>query len=134
MPHRLDFSLTSLQNHKGSDEVAIGGIKPWTSQTQSKRPTNTPQHFLKFEVLIESYGVKQSCVLASTLSGIFSLLQMHALEDSEDGFYVPSRSKGELFNFARLRTKSKVFKILITGMFLLAKLPSLRIPRRPCSD
>ena len=59
-------------------------------------------------------GVKQGCVLAPTLFGIFfSLLLSHALEDSDDGVYIHTRSSGGLFNLARLRAKTKVLKVLI---------------------
>ena len=60
-------------------------------------------------------GVKQGCDLATTLFGIFfSLLLMHAFDDSEDSVYIHSRSKGRLFNLARLRSKTKVLKLLLT--------------------
>ena len=62
-------------------------------------------------------GVKQGCVLAPTLFGIFfSLLLSYAFKDSEDGVFIHSRSDGNLFNLARLRTKSKVRSVLIREM------------------
>lgn len=62
-------------------------------------------------------GVKQGCVLAPTLFGIFfSLLLSYAFKESEDGVYLHTRSDGNLFNLARLRAKTKVRKVLIREM------------------
>ena len=62
-------------------------------------------------------GVKQGCVLAPTLFGIFfSLLLQYAYGQSEDGIFLHSRSDGGLFNLARLRAKSKVRQVLIREM------------------
>ena len=61
-------------------------------------------------------GVKQGCVLAPTLFGIFfSVLLHHAFNDhvDEDGVFLHTRSDGKLFNLARLRAKSKVQKVLV---------------------
>ena len=61
-------------------------------------------------------GVKQGCVLAPTLFGIFfSVLLHHAFNDhvDEDGVFLHTRSDGKLFNLARLRAKSKVRKVLV---------------------
>ncbi|XP_067879797.1 dynein regulatory complex protein 1 isoform X2 [Heterodontus francisci] len=59
-------------------------------------------------------GVKQGCVLAPTLFGIFfSLLLSHAFKSSEEGIFLHTRSGGRLFNLARLRAKTKVLKVLI---------------------
>ena len=59
-------------------------------------------------------GVKQGCVLAPTLFGIFfSLLLQHAFGGCDEGIYLYTRSDGKLFNIARLRAKSKVKLILI---------------------
>lgn len=59
-------------------------------------------------------GVKQGCVLAPTLFGIFfSLLLSYAFRESDDGIYIHSRSDGGLFNLARLRAKTKVRRVLI---------------------
>ena len=61
-----------------------------------------------------SNGVKQGCVLAPTLFGIFfSLLLRYAFGSSEDGIFLHTRSDGNLFNLARLRAKSKVISVLI---------------------
>ena len=60
-------------------------------------------------------GVKQGCVLASTLFGIFfGMLLKHAFDTTTEGIYLRTRSYGRLFNLARLRAKTKVRKVLIT--------------------
>ena len=62
-------------------------------------------------------GVKQGCVLAPTLFGIFfSMLLSHAFGSSTDGIYLHTRSDGNLFSLARLRSKTKVRKVLIREM------------------
>ena len=59
-------------------------------------------------------GVKQGCVLAPTLFGVFfSLLLRYAFRQSEDGIFLHTRSYGSLFNLSRLREKTKVRKVLI---------------------
>ena len=56
-----------------------------------------------------SRGVKQGCVLAPTLFGIFfSMLLQYAFVDFT-GVYVWTRSAGKLFNIARLRAKTKAY-------------------------
>jgi hypothetical protein len=58
--------------------------------------------------------VKQGCVLAPTLFGIFfSMLLQYAFADCEDGVYVRTRQDGKLFNIARLRAKTKSYEVLI---------------------
>ena len=62
-------------------------------------------------------GVKQGCVLAPTLFGIFfSMLLQYAFKDCSEGVYIHTRSDGKLFNMARLRAKTKVTKVLIREM------------------
>ena len=62
-------------------------------------------------------GVKQGCVLAPTLFGIFfSLLLKFAFERSIKGVHLHTRSDGKLFNLARLRAKTKVRTVLIREM------------------
>ncbi|KAL8599288.1 hypothetical protein ACOMHN_008003 [Nucella lapillus] len=54
-------------------------------------------------------GLKQGCVLASTLFGIlFSLLLRYAFRQSEEGIYLHTRSDSSLFNLAPLHAKTKV--------------------------
>ena len=62
-------------------------------------------------------GVKQGCVLAPTLFGIFfSFLLSYAFDSSSDGIYLHTRSDGKLFNLARLRAKTKVTKVCVREM------------------
>ena len=62
-------------------------------------------------------GVKQGCVLAPTLFGIFfSLLLKVAFGQSTEGVHLHTRSDGKLFNLARLRAKTKVRTVLIREM------------------
>ena len=61
-----------------------------------------------------SSGVKQGCVLAPTLFGIFfSMLLHYAFADCEEGIYIRSRTDGKLLNIAQLHTKTKVHELLI---------------------
>ena len=62
-------------------------------------------------------GVKQGCVLAPTLFGIFfALLLKHAFQTSTEGVYLHTRSDGRLFNLARLKAKTKIREVLIRDM------------------
>ena len=52
-------------------------------------------------------GVKQGCVFAPTLFGIFfSKLLKHAFGKATEGIYLHSRSDGKLFNLAHLKAKT----------------------------
>ena len=62
-------------------------------------------------------GVKQGCVLAPTVFGIFfALLLKRAFDKTTEGIYFRTRSDGRLFNLVRLRAKTKVRKDLISDM------------------
>ena len=59
-------------------------------------------------------GVKQGCVLAPTLFGIFfALILKHAFDTASEGICLRTRSDGRLFNLGRLRAKTKVREALI---------------------
>ena len=61
-----------------------------------------------------SSGVKQGCVLAPTLFGIFfSMLLHYAFADCSERVYIRTRPDGKLFNIARLRAKTKTLKVLL---------------------
>ena len=67
-----------------------------------------------FKILSE---VKQDCVLAPTLFGIFfSMLLNFAFCHSDKGVHLHTRSEGKLFNLAHLKTKTKVQTVLIKEM------------------
>ncbi len=69
------------------------------------------------ESFLVSSGVKQGCVLAPTLFGIFfSMLLQYAFKDCHEGVYIHTRTGGKLFNIARLRAKTKVTEVLIHEM------------------
>ena len=54
-------------------------------------------------------GVKQGCVLAPTLFGIFfSTLLNNAFRESREGIYLHTRSDGGLFRLSRLRARRKI--------------------------
>lgn len=62
-------------------------------------------------------GVKQGCVLAPTLFGIFfAMLLKHAFGASTEGIYLRTRSDGNLFNLSRFKAKTKVRDRLIRDM------------------
>ena len=72
-------------------------------------------------------GVKQGCVLASTLfSMMFSAMLTDAFQDGDNGITIRYRFDGKLFNLRRLQTKSKVqtevldeFSLLMTWQRVL---------------
>ena len=62
-------------------------------------------------------GVKQGCVLAPTIFGIFfSLMLTYAFGTASDGIYLHTRHDGKLFDLKRLRVKTKVTCVLIREM------------------
>uniref|UniRef100_A0A8W8JBQ4 Reverse transcriptase domain-containing protein n=1 Tax=Magallana gigas TaxID=29159 RepID=A0A8W8JBQ4_MAGGI len=62
-------------------------------------------------------GVKQGCVLAPTLFGIFfAMLLKHAFGASTEGIHLRIRSDGNLFNLSRFKAKTKVRDRLIRDM------------------
>ncbi|XP_067032362.1 uncharacterized protein [Acropora muricata] len=68
-------------------------------------------------------GVKQGCVLAPTLFGIFfSLLLKHAFGTSTEGVYMHTGSDGKLYNIA----KTKIRKTTIRDMLFPTMQPLLR--------
>ena len=59
-------------------------------------------------------GVKQGCVLAPTLFGIFfSVVLRDAFEECEEGILLHTRSDGSLFNLSRLKAKTKIRKTMV---------------------
>ena len=57
----------------------------------------------------QALKVKQDCVLAPTLFGVFyAFLLNQDFGDAKEGIYLGTRSDGKLFNLSRLRAKSKV--------------------------
>ena len=62
-------------------------------------------------------GVKQGCVLAPTLFGVFlGMLLKHAFDTTTKGIYLHTLSDGRLFILARLRANTKVREVLIRDM------------------
>ena len=65
-------------------------------------------------------GVKQSCVVASTLfSMMFSAMQTDAFQDGDNGIPIRYRFDGKLFNLRRLQAKYEV-QTEVLDEFLLA--------------
>ncbi|XP_069176132.1 uncharacterized protein [Procambarus clarkii] len=72
-------------------------------------------------------GVKQGCVLAPTLFGIFfAILVKHAFGTTTEGIYLRTRSDGKLYNLSRLRANAKVH-MRILRKFLFVDNASLTI-------
>ena len=63
--------------------------------------------------------VKQGCVLAPSLFGIFfALLLRHAFGTAQEGIYLQTRSDSSLFNLAHLKVRTKVHEALIRDMLV----------------
>ena len=59
-------------------------------------------------------GVKQGCILASTLFSIFlSAMRDEAFREMGDGVYIQSRQFADLFNVAHFRAKTNTTRILM---------------------
>ena len=64
-----------------------------------------------------SSSVKQGCILAPTLFGIFfSRLLHYAFAGCKEGIFIRTRTDGKLCNIARLHAKTKVREIIIREM------------------
>ena len=62
-------------------------------------------------------GVKQGCILALTIFGIFfALFVKRGFDITTEGIYLRTRSDGKLFNLARIRAKIKVRQVLVRAM------------------
>ena len=73
-------------------------------------------------------GVKQGCVLAPTLSGIFlAVLLKHAFGSATEDIYLRNRYDGKLFNLFRLRAMSKV-ELKYQRDFLFLPMTQLSLP------
>ena len=62
-------------------------------------------------------GVKQGCVLAPTLFGIFfALMLKSAFGNATEGIHLRTRSDGKLFNLSRFKARRKILWRLIREM------------------
>ncbi|PFX14703.1 hypothetical protein AWC38_SpisGene21116 [Stylophora pistillata] len=79
--------------------------------------------------------VKQGCVPAPTLRGIFFSVLLHQAfgnHEDENDVYIHTISDGKLFNLTGLRAKTKVCKVLIRKMRRLGhlrRMPDGRLPK-----
>ena len=79
-------------------------------------------------------GVKQGCVLAPTLFGIFfATLLKHAFGKSTEGIYLRTRSDGNLFKLFRLRAKTRVHEKYVRDLYLQMMRPLQLTLRRTFS-
>ena len=78
-------------------------------------------------------GIKQGCVLASTLfSMMFSAMLTDAFQDRDNGIPVRYRFDGKLFNLRRLQAKSKVQTAVLPSSFLLMTWQRVLQQKRKC--
>ena len=78
-------------------------------------------------------GVKQGCVLASTLfSMMFSAMLTDAFQDDDNGIPIRYRFDGKLFNPRRLQAKSKVKTEVLTSSSLLMTGQRVLQQKRKC--
>ena len=62
-------------------------------------------------------GVKQGCVLAPTLFGVyFAVMLKQGFGSSTEGIYLRTTPDGKLFSLARPRAKTKVREVLVRDM------------------
>lgn len=63
--------------------------------------------------------VKQGCVLAPTLFGIYFAALLHcAVNENKDGICVRTRADGSPFNPSRLKSKTKTIKVFNRELLL----------------
>ena len=75
------------------------------------------KHSGSFRQLPISSGVKQGCILASTLFSIFfSIILREAKDGLPVGIYIRFRIDGSLFNLRRLLARTKTIEELITDL------------------
>ena len=78
-------------------------------------------------------GVKQGCVLASTLfSMMFSAMLTDAFHDGDNVIPIRYRFDGKLFNLRRLQAKSKVQTEVLDELFLLMTWQRVLQQKRKC--
>lgn len=63
-------------------------------------------------------GVKQGCVLAPTLFGIYFASLLHcAFDENKDGIYIRTRADGSLFNFSvEILIRQLLFKMILQSL------------------
>ena len=103
-------ALYKVLDHVGCPPTLLSLIASFHNDMQAK---------IQFEGnLSESFpvntGVKQGCVLAPTLFGIYlAALLHHAFKSSAEGVYVRTRTDGSLFNLARLKARTLCTEVLV---------------------
>ena len=78
-------------------------------------------------------GVKQGCVLASTLfSMMFSAMLSDAYQDGDNGIPIRYRFDGKLFNLRRLQAKSKVHSEVLDEFLFADDIQMVLQQKRKC--